>query len=100
MRDTQIALETQWLDEGADNFRASLSNSPFSSTCVGNYLLGKSAKDMEAALERMVDTMVFKNLIQKAVWLLLSPREMATIALKYLLDVSFSQHPGFPGDHL
>lgn len=99
LRDLQLNLETTWLNTSADSFRAHLSESPFSSTSIGSYLLGKCAKDMELAVTNYVHTVTFKTLAQKAVWLMLSPLEITTLTLRCLLDVSFSQHPGFNDRH-
>lgn len=93
--ETQIKLEELWIAEGATVFQQSFSKQPFSDTNPGAYVLGKSLEDMEQGIQEFLKEHNFKNKLHQGVFMCVPSLELATLTLKFLMDVAFSAPPGF-----
>lgn len=91
LRETQEALETQWLDLGVSKYKHGYTQAPFTSTDVGAYIMGKAMDTMESYVKEYSRS-IFKSSIQKGIFLCLTPLEIAVVTLKYLMDAAFSGH--------
>jgi DNA-directed RNA polymerase len=95
LRETQEALEQQWLDTGCLKYKHVYSTVNFSDTQVGSYIFGKILSDLEAAIKEFLKTENLRTDYQRAVFLCLTPLDIATLTLKNLMDVCFSGVAGF-----
>lgn len=92
---TQIKLEEQWIAEGATVFHNNFSKMPFSDTSPGAYILSKSLGDLVQSIQEFLKDHTFKNKLHQGVFMCVPTLELATLTLKFLMDVAFSAPPGF-----
>lgn len=89
LRETQEALETQWLDLGVSRYKHMYTQAPFSDTDIGSYITGKAMVDMESFIKEFSRS-IFRTNLQKGIFLCLTPTEISAISLKFLMNAAFS----------
>lgn len=90
LRETQEALETQWLEAGISKYKHTYDVAPFSSTDVGSYITGKAMAALETWVASFTKSHTFKSSVIKGVFLCLTPLEISTITLRLLMDTAFN----------
>lgn len=95
LRETQEALEQQWLNTGDLKYKHVYATVNFSDTQVGSFIFGKILSDLEEAIKDYIEKLEIRSDYQRAVLLCLTPTEIATIVLKTTMDVCFSGVAGF-----
>ncbi len=95
LRETQEALEQQWLDIGVSKYKGTYSETAFSYTDIGNYILCKAMTAMEDYVRTFAKSTTFNSNVQKGIFLCLTPTEISVIVLKCLMDAAFSGRAHF-----
>lgn len=95
MEQTQVSLETQWVTEGVAAYHTGHQSRPFSDTDVGAYLASKALKVLEADIKAFAREKQFSSKVQQTIFMCVKPLDIATVSLKFLMDVAFGSIVGF-----
>lgn len=96
LRSLQETRETQGILAGAAAYKQRFSESSFSTTSIGGFIMGKAMADLEEAIEQWKASVVrWRNPSVYAIVHGLPTVEIATVVLKTLLDKTYVGHTGF-----